>query len=223
MRLRIVIVRRLAEALLLLTTLLVASAILDPGDPVAMGATRSSTSSHQTWTYSSFTGAGLHVRFEHPAAWQSQLRPLGLHYSATLGFLANFHLNQFCGSPSPTSYRCIWADLGPFPPDGILMEFGTGGYGPGPMTQKELLGSGHRVTVGGHTARRQLGSGVGCLGTGAQSSVIYRVTDGQAQGIFSIDFCLRGPYRKSMQTQIDRVIRSFRITPGPPGVGVQPS
>jgi hypothetical protein len=163
----------------------------------------------------------LRVSFQHPTSWRSLLQPLGLHYDATFAFLANFPLRQFCHQV-PNSFTCLWADLGPYPAIGVLMTFGTFGYGPGPMSRQELLGPGAHLKVGGRTARRRVSDGVGCLGTGAQHAVSYTVVDGEPQGIFGVTFCYRGPPRRQLTAQIDRVMRTMRIAPGPPGVGAQP-
>jgi hypothetical protein len=177
------------------------------------------------WTASTFYGDSLTVSFKHPAAWQSQLEPLSLHYAATFGFLANFTLHQFCGSVVRGG-GCIWADLGPFPPNGLLLSFGTNGYGPGLLTQKELLGPGTVVSIGGHLAHRRVNAepaGGDCLGTGAQESLSYTVLDGKRQGAFYIDFCYRGPHLRALRSVANQVAGTFRIAPGPVGVGPQPS
>jgi len=174
-----------------------------------------------SWTRSTFHGAGLTITFDHPPTWKSQLRGRGFHYSATFGFLANFGLHQFCGSPA-SGPGCLWRVLGPFPPNGVLMTFGTFGYGPGDESQAQLLGPGAAMMVNSRVARRSVGTGEGCLGTGANSSLSYRMVDGQTQGAFAIDFCGRGPNVRLLESEADRVARSLHISPGPAGEGARP-
>lgn len=175
------------------------------------------------WARSTFHGDRLTVSFAHPIAWRSQLQPFSLHYGTMFGFLSNFGLQQFCRSAPTGGFGCIWADLGQFPRNGVLMTFGTGFYGPGRMSQQELLGPGTPTTIGGHVAHRQMGNGQECLGTGALSSVSYRALDGKIQGVFSIEFCYRGPSPGTFRSQVDQVARSLHLGPGPPGLGPQPS
>jgi hypothetical protein len=186
------------------------------------GSVRSVARTPASWTRSVFHGDSLVVSFAHPASWRTRLQPLSLHYGAIFGFLSNFGVRQFCHS-GPTGGGCIWADLGPFPRRGILVTFGTGGYGPGPLSQKELLGTGTSLIVGGHPAHRHLGRGQGCLGTGARSSVSYTVLDGKHQGVFGIEFCYRGPSTGFFVSEAERVAWSLHLGPGPPGLGPSPS
>jgi len=162
------------------------------------------------------------VSFTHPKSWRSQLQPVSFHYATIFGFLSNFGVQQFCHSSS-TGGGCIWADLGRFPRRGILVTFGSGGYGPGPMTQEELLGAGTPLTIGDHPAHRRTGRGQGCLGTGARSSVVYTVLDGRNQGVFRIEFCYRGPSTGTFQNQADQVAQSLRLDAGKTGLGPSPS
>jgi hypothetical protein len=175
-----------------------------------------------SWTRSTFFGDSLVVSFAHPRSWRTRLQPLSLHYGAIFGLLSNFEVQPFC-PPSPTGGGCVWADLGAFSRRGMLVTFGTGGYGPGPISQKELLGAGASLVIGGHPARRHLGRGQGCPGTGARSSVSYTVLDGKDQGAFGIDVCYRGRSTRSFLSEADRVARSLHLGPGPPGLAPTPS
>lgn len=82
------------------------------------------------WVVQDFHGAGIVVTLDHPTAWRSQLQPLSLHYTAIFGFLANFPLRQFCTHPTASSFECTGANIGKIPIDGVLVNFGTEGYGP---------------------------------------------------------------------------------------------
>lgn len=174
------------------------------------------------WSHSTFHGDSLTVAFAHPSTWRSQLGPLSLHYGDTFAFVANFSLLPFCGSSAPGSFGCLWAKLGPYPPNAVLMTFGTTGYGPGQLTQTQLLGHGTPVLVGGHQARRTMGIGQGCLGTGATNSESYSVLDGRSQGAFWITFCFRGPNEHLLMSDADQVVGGLSLVPGPSGVGAQP-
>jgi hypothetical protein len=185
------------------------------------GRVHSGTRAPTSWTKSTVHGDSLTVSFTHPRSWRSQLQPLSIHYSATFGFLSNFVLQQFCHF-GQSGEACTWADLGRYPSNGVLMTLGTYGCGPGPRSQQELLGAGNPMTIDGHVAHRFTANGQGCLGTGAEYSVSYRVLDGKAEGIFGIEFCYRGSNPGTFQSEADRVARTLHIRPGPSGLGAQP-
>jgi len=174
------------------------------------------------WTKSTFHGDSLTVSFDHPKSWESQLGPNGFHYSDTFAYLSNFTLRQFCQGTNG-GFSCIWANLGPFPPDGVLMTFGTGGYGPGTETRRQLLGGGTKVLIEGRLAHRSVGTGQGCLGTGGESSLSFAIVDGRPQGAFYVNFCFRAPHLSVLRSEADRVAKTTHIERGPPLIGAQPS
>ena len=174
------------------------------------------------WVRSTFHGDGLTVSFAHPPSWRIRVAGRGFHYYDAFAYVANFGLDKYwCGNPE-NSGACTWSELGNYPPGGMLVSFGTGGYGPGAETQQQLLGSGKSLTIGRHRGRRRSGSGQGCLGIGADASVSYSMIDGKSQGIFGIAFCYRGPHLSSLQAEADRVARSIRLGPGPQNLGPGP-
>jgi hypothetical protein len=175
-----------------------------------------------SWTNSTFHGDSLTVSFDHPGSWRSELKPLSFHYSDIFGFLSNFTLQPFCHSYA-TSYDCIWAQAAQFPANGVLMTFGTVGYGPGIESGRALLGPGRATPIGGRAAHRVSGNGRGCLGTGATASVSYAVVDGKTQGIFGVTFCYRGAQPGKFRSEADGVAQTLRLNRGPSGVGAQPS
>jgi hypothetical protein len=115
-------------------------AVITVGGCARASAAPSPTPSGSQWIVQSFHGAGLIVTLDHPVTWRSQLQPLSIHYSATFAFLANFPLQQFCTHPTPSTFSCTWADAATLPPGGMLVEFGTGGYGPGHTSSGALRG-----------------------------------------------------------------------------------
>jgi hypothetical protein len=177
-----------------------------------------------SWIKSTFHGDGLTVSFDHPKSWQSQLGPNSFHYYDTFAYLSNFTLHQFCEEHEPpgSGFTCWWKDVGAFAPRGVLMTFGTGGFGPGGAeSHAQLLDGGARVKIGGRLARRTVGVGQGCLGTGAQSSLSYVILDGKSQGAFDVEFCFRGPQVSKLRTEAEQVAKTIRLHPGPSGVGAQ--
>jgi hypothetical protein len=177
--------------------------------------TKSGAQVPASWVRSTFHGDGLTVSFEHPPSWRTQLAGRGFHYGDTFAYVANFGLNRYwCGNPE-NSGACIWKQLGTYQPNGMLVTFGTGGYGPGGQSQQQLLGTGRPLSIDGHAARRVSASSQGCLGVGAEASVSYTMLDGKSQGVFAIGFCYRGPQLSELQSEADQVALSLRLGPGP--------
>src|ERR1700694_1815728 len=163
------------------------------------------------WVKGTFHGAGLTVTFEHPPFWRTQLSGHGFHYSATFAYMANFPLNKlWCGNPA-NSGACYWAQLAKFPANGVLLTFGTEGYGPGPSAG---LGPGRSISISGRAARVQNG-GACQLGVGSSRSLSYTVADGETQGVFYMSFCFAGPTYGQLQSQAQTVAQTLRLTPDP--------
>jgi hypothetical protein len=174
------------------------------------------------WVDQDFHGDGLVVTLDHPVAWRSQLKPLSLHYTAVFGFLANFPLQQFCSHPTSSSFECIWANAGKVPTDGVLVEFGTEGYGPGPQPKGQLLSHGTPTTIDGHRASEQSGNGAGCLGTGADHSLALWIDDGKPAGVFDITFCWLGS-NPALAEDVRKAASRLSMRPDPSNSGPFPS
>jgi hypothetical protein len=185
---------------------------------VAGSATPSPTVRSSTTVTRTYHGDSLLVTLVQPATWTSQLRPLGIHYSDTFAFLANFPLTQFCHA-TPVSFTCLWARAGSYPPGGMLVILGTRGYNPLPADQR--FGTGTPTTVDGHRARVSTSTGSGCLGVGADHSLDYSVDDGRPQGVFYITFCWRGA-GKALERQALAVVDQLRIGADPRQEGPYP-
>lgn len=165
-------------------------------------------------------GDGLKAEISHPPSWRTQLPGRAFHYDDTWAYVGSFGLNRsWCGNP-PNSGACIWSQLGRFPDGGILMTIGTYGYGPAPGNAGPLLGTGSVLTVAGHRARKTIGSGSSCLGTGADRSVTYDVQDGRPQGALVVSFCSRGLSSGRLGTLAAEVVGSLRLKSAPAGEGV---
>jgi hypothetical protein len=172
------------------------------------------------WVTQSFHGAGLVVSLDHPVSWRSQLQPLSIHYSATFAFLSNFTLQQFCTHPTTSSFECTWADAGTVPTGGVIVMFGTEGYGPGPGIPAQLLSEGTPTTVDGRRAAEQ--TGTMCLGVGADHRTTYFVDDGQPQGLFDITFCWRGS-STAFAGDVRAVVSRLTLRPDPTDSGPHPN
>jgi hypothetical protein len=174
------------------------------------------------WVVEDFHGDGLVVALDHPAAWKSQLQPLSLHYAAMFGFLANFPLQQFCSNPTSSSFECIPANVGKVPMGGVLVNFGTDGYGPGPGARVQLLSLGTPTTVDGRRTRELSGSGSACLGSGADHSLTLWIDDGKPAGLFDISFCWLGS-APNLAADVHRVVARLSLHPDPTNSGPFPS
>ena len=169
-----------------------------------------------SWTHGEYRGDGLAVRVTHPAEWSSQLQPMSIHYATTLAFLANFTLHQFCG-PEGNSAGCTWANLGTFPPGGMLATIGTWSG----LSGDQLLTQGTRLLLDGKRASEQTSTGQGCLGVGADHS-LWVAIDGGARGQLTATFCWRGA-DPILAVQASLVARSLTISPDPTKSGPFPS
>ncbi len=174
------------------------------------------------WVAQDFHGDGLVVTLDHPVAWRSQLQPLSLHYIAVFGFLANFPLQQPCTHPTSSSFECTWANAGKVPMDGVLVNFGTDGYGPGPEVRGQLLSLGTPTTVDGRRARELSGSGSGCLGSGAAHSLTLWIDDGKPAGLFDIGFCWLGS-APNLAAEVHQVVAHLTLRADPTKAGPFPS
>jgi hypothetical protein len=174
------------------------------------------------WEVQDFHGDGLVVTLDHPVAWTSQLQPLSLHYTAIFGFLANFPLKQFCTHPTVSSFECTWANIGTIPMNGVLVTFGTEGYGPGPGGKSQLLSLGTPTTIGGRRASERSGSGSACLGSGVDHALTLWIDDGKAAGVFDITFCWVGG-APSLADDVNTVATGLRLRPDPTHAGPFPS
>jgi hypothetical protein len=174
------------------------------------------------WVSEDFHGDGLVVTLDHPVAWQSQLQPLSLHYTAIFGFLANFPLQQFCTHPSSSSFECTWANAGKVPMDGVLVTFGTGGYGPVEVDKRQLFSQGTPTMIDGRRASEQSGNGSGCLGSGADHSLRFWIDDGKPAGVFDITFCWLGS-NATLAEDVHTVGTRLSLRPDPNHSGPYPS
>ena len=144
--------------------------------PAAKGATHKRTPG-APWMVQEFHGDGLVVTLDHPTAWHSQLQALSIHYAAVFGYLANYPLQQFCTHPSATSFECSWANVGKIPMGGVLVSFGTTGYGPGPGVKAQILSQGTPTMIDGRRASERSGSGSVCGGSGADHGLTLWIDD----------------------------------------------
>lgn len=174
------------------------------------------------WVAQEFHGAGLVVTLDHPAAWRSQLRPLSLHYTAVFGFLANFPLQKFCTHPTSFSFECIGANAGKVPMDGVVVEFGTGGYGPLPIETSHLLSQGTPTMIDGRRASERSGNGSECLGSGADHSMTLWIDDGKPAGVFDITFCWLGS-DPTLAEDVHTVATQLSLRADPTNAGPFPS
>jgi hypothetical protein len=174
------------------------------------------------WVDEDFHGDGLVVALDHPVAWRGQLQPLSIHYAAVFGFLANFPLQQFCSHPTSSSFECTWANAGKVPTDGVLVKFGTEGYGPGPQLKGEFLSRGTPTTIDGHRAAEQSGNGAGCLASGADHSLALWIDDGRPAGVFDITFCWLGS-NPILAKDVRMVATRLILRPDPSNSGPFPS
>jgi hypothetical protein len=174
------------------------------------------------WVAQDFLGDGLVVTLDHPVAWRSQLQPLSLHYIAVFGFLANFPLQQPCTHPTSSSFECTWAHAGKVPMDGVLVNFGTDGYGPGLEVRGQLLSLGTPTTVDGRRARELSESGSGCLGSGAAHSLTFWIDDGKPAGLFDIGFCWLGS-DPNLAREVHQVVAHLTLRADPTKAGPFPS
>ena len=172
------------------------------------------------WVDENFHGDGLVVTLHHPIAWRSQLQPLSLHYTTVFGFLANFPLKQFCSNPTSYILECNWANAGKIPPGGVVVEFGTAGYGPGSVQKNRFLSQGTLTTIDGHRASEQYGAG--CPGSGADHSLAVWIDDGKSVGVFAISFCWLGS-SPSLAQDVRIVAAGLSLRPDPSKSGPFPS
>jgi hypothetical protein len=173
------------------------------------------------WVAQDFHGDGLVVTLDHPVAWTSQLQPLSLHYTAILGFLANFPLRQLCTHPSSSSIECSWSNVGTIPMNGVLVNFGTEGYGPGPDEKSQLLSEGTPTTIDGRRASERSGSGA-CSSGGVDHALTLWIDDGKPAEVFDITFCWVGS-EASLADDVNTVATGLRIRPDPTHAGPFPS
>jgi hypothetical protein len=162
------------------------------------------------------------VTLDHPVTWRSQLQPLSLHYTAVFGFLANFTLQQFCTHPTSSSFECTWANAGKVPLDGVLVNFGTGGYGPLPIETSQLLSQGTPTTIDGRRASERSGNGSGCLGSGAAHSMTFWIDDGKPAAVFDITFCWLGS-DPTLAEDVHTVATQLSLRADPTNAGPFPS
>jgi hypothetical protein len=174
------------------------------------------------WVVEDFHGDGLVVTLDHPIVWRSQLQPLSLHYTAIFGFIANFPLQQFCTHPTSSSFECISAHVGKVPMDGVLVRFGTSGYGPGSGEKGQLLSQGTPTTIDGRRASERSGNGYGCLGSGADHSLTFWIDDGKPAGVFDIAFCWLGS-APLLAEDVRTVATRLSLRPDPTNSGPFPS
>jgi hypothetical protein len=172
------------------------------------------------WVDENFHGDGLVVTLDHPVAWRSQLQPLSLHYAAVFGFLANFPIKQFCSHPTSYILECNWANAGKVPTGGVLVEFGTTGYGPGPVQKGQFLSQGTPTTIDGHRASERYGAG--CPGSGADHSLALWIDDGKSAGVFDISFCWLGS-NPSLAKDVRMVATRLSLRRDPSNSGPFPS
>ncbi len=189
--------------------------------PAAKGARHKSTPG-APWVVQEFHGDGLVVTLDHPAPWHSQLQPLSIHYAAVFGYLANYPLQPFCTHPSATSFECSWANVGKIPLDGVVVSFGTSGYGPGPGVKAQLLSQGTPTTIDGRRASERSGSGSVCGGSGADHALTLWIDDGKAAGVFDISFCWHGS-DPSLAEAVNKVATTLTLRPDPTNAGPFPS
>jgi hypothetical protein len=175
------------------------------------------------WVVQDFHGAGLVVTLDHPTAWRSQLQPQSLHYIAIFGYLANFPLPQFCTHPSASSFECKWSNVVKIPSDGVLVTFGTEGYGPLPDQKGQLLSQGMPTTVDGRRAAELSDSVSVCLGgIGPDHQLTLWIDDGRPAGVFDISFCWRGS-DPSVAADVNTVVTQLKLRPDPTNAGPFPS
>lgn len=117
-----------------------------------------STRSPSSLTQADYHGDRLVVDLTYPAERRSQLAPLSLHYVTLFAFLANYSLPPFCHS-TPESLSCSWSSIGTFPSGGMVVTFGTEGYGPigGSVEKDQILGQGTPTSIDGRRAAEQSG------------------------------------------------------------------
>jgi hypothetical protein len=172
------------------------------------------------WVDENFHGDGLVVTLDHPVAWRSQLEPLSLHYTAVFGFLANFPLRQFCSNPTSHIVECNWANVGKIPTGGVVVEFGTTGFGPGPVKRTQFLSQGTPTMIDGRQASERYGAG--CPGSGADHSLALWIDDGKSAGVFDISFCWLGS-NPSLAEDVRLVATQLTLRPDPTNTGPFPS
>jgi len=200
------------------TGVLVSSCAQPSAAPARTSATPSSAPGVH-WVSEAFHGDGLILTIDHPATWRSQLQPLSIHYATAFGYLANFPLQQFCTHPTSSSFECTWANAGKVPMDGVVVNFGTEGYGPGGFGKDQLLSQGTPTEIDGRRASERSGNGIGCLGVGADHSWTFWIDDGKPAGVFDINFCWRGsnaPLAEDVRTVATRLtLRADPTDSGP--------
>lgn len=180
---------------------------------------------HQTparaWVVRTYPGDGMVATLTQPPDWTVQLPPANAHYAAVFAYLGSFPLRPFCHKTANRVF-CSPGEAGAFPPGGVVVILGTGGYGPGPQSRERLLSYGRPTKLGGRRASVQQLDGRSCLGSGADHQLLYRVDDGRAQGLFSISFCWRGD-GASLGRDVRRVASSLRLRPDPTATSPHPS
>jgi hypothetical protein len=176
-----------------------------------------------SWVRTTYRADGLLVTLAHPPSWTPRLPAQGFHYADTWSFVANFPLNRNWCVHGTSSLTCIGKNLGTFPPKGLLMTLGTGGYEPAFNAESQGLGPGTRITINGRDARLTLadaqmlqaqGGGL-CLGVGATGALGVRVDDGARQGEFDLSFCFSGPNEKALEDQARVVVATLHIRSDP--------
>ena len=95
-----------------------------------------------SWVRTTYRADGLLVTLAHPPSWTPRLPAQGFHYADTWSFVANFPLNRNWCVHGTSSLTCIGKNLGTFPPKGLLMTLGTGGYEPAFNAESQGLGPG---------------------------------------------------------------------------------
>jgi hypothetical protein len=88
------------------------------------------------------------------------------------------------------------------------------GFGPGPISRKQIFAHGTPIIVGGRHGVLHLADPGGCVGTGATNAVSYAIEDGQPVGFLGLEICWRGA-SPALPSDIRSVVRTIRIAADP--------